>query len=179
MNVLTLDLATRTGWAERFHGRVRSGYRDFPEIKGGVPGDRFVRFRNWLREQIDTEIPPELVVIEKPLIGTMKNADVARIAYGFAAMVEEMCARYGIRFHAIHNGTIKKHATGNGSADKRAMTAAANRRFAEHLVAPVTDDNEGDALCLLAWVEDGMPEPPPAPKKPRKKKLHAPEADGT
>ena len=179
MNVLTLDLATRTGWANALCGFVRSGYRDFPEEKGEAPGTRFVRFRNWLREMVDTETPPELVVIEKPLIGTMKNADVARIAFGFAAITEEVCARYGVRFYAIHNATIKKHATRSGNADKRRMICAANRLFEKRIGREVIDNNEADALCVMAWVEDGMPEDPPKPRKPRKKKLHAPDASGT
>jgi Holliday junction resolvasome RuvABC endonuclease subunit len=179
MNVLALDLATRTGWADALCGSVRSGYRDFPEVKGEAPGTRFVRFRNWLREMVDTETPPELVVIEKPLIGTMKNADVARIAFGFAAITEEVCARFGVRFYAIHNATVKKHATGSGNADKRRMTAAANTQFEAKIGREIIDNNEADALCVLAWVEDGMPEATPAPRKPRKKKLHAPNAGGT
>ena len=43
-------------------------------------------------------------------------------------------------------GTIKKHATGKGNAGKAAMIAAARARgFAPQ------DDNEADALALLAW----------------------------
>jgi Holliday junction resolvasome RuvABC endonuclease subunit len=43
-------------------------------------------------------------------------------------------------------GTIKKHATGKGNADKVAMVEAMQLRG-----HPVTDDNEADALALLYW----------------------------
>lgn len=43
--------------------------------------------------------------------------------------------------------TIKKDATGNGRADKKAMTQAASMRWG---VKPKTP-HEADALCVLAW----------------------------
>ena len=42
-------------------------------------------------------------------------------------------------------GTIKKHATGTGNAGKAEMIAARVRGFNPQ------DDNEADALALLAW----------------------------
>ena len=43
-------------------------------------------------------------------------------------------------------GTIKKHATGKGNADKAAMVAAMHA-----LGHAPADDNEADALALLYW----------------------------
>lgn len=44
-------------------------------------------------------------------------------------------------------GTIKRHATGNGNADKAAMIVRA--RAAGFRPA---DDNEADSIALLRWV---------------------------
>jgi hypothetical protein len=49
-------------------------------------------------------------------------------------------------------GTIKKHATGKGNADKAAMVAAMRG-----LGFGPADDNEVDALVLLAWACAGQP----------------------
>jgi Holliday junction resolvasome RuvABC endonuclease subunit len=43
-------------------------------------------------------------------------------------------------------GTIKRHATGRGNADKAAMLAAMRARG----FSPA-DDNEADAIALLLW----------------------------
>jgi hypothetical protein len=46
MNILTLDLATKTGWASNIHGR-RSGVIEFALKCGESPGMRFLRCRGW------------------------------------------------------------------------------------------------------------------------------------
>jgi Holliday junction resolvasome RuvABC endonuclease subunit len=43
-------------------------------------------------------------------------------------------------------GTIKRHVTGRGNADKVAMVAAVRARGFKP-----ADDNEADALALLLW----------------------------
>jgi hypothetical protein len=44
MNILTLDLATKTGWASNILGR-RSGVVEFQLKRGESPGMRFLRCR--------------------------------------------------------------------------------------------------------------------------------------
>ena len=46
-------------------------------------------------------------------------------------------------------GTIKRHVTGQGNADKQAVIAAVRARG----FAPA-DDNEADALAILLWAID-------------------------
>jgi len=50
----------------------------------------------------------------------------------------------GVPYEGVPVGTIKRHATGKGNADKDAMIAAA-RGFSP------ADDNEADAIALLLW----------------------------
>jgi Holliday junction resolvasome RuvABC endonuclease subunit len=48
-------------------------------------------------------------------------------------------------------GTIKRHATGKGNADKAAMIAAVRARGFNP-----ADDNEADAIAILLWaIETG------------------------
>jgi hypothetical protein len=52
----------------------------------------------------------------------------------------------GVPYEGIPVGTIKKHATGRGNADKQAMITAARAKG----FSPV-DDNEADAIAILLW----------------------------
>ena len=52
----------------------------------------------------------------------------------------------GVPYQGVPVGTIKRHATGRGNADKAAMMAAARSRG----FSP-TDDNEADAIAILLW----------------------------
>ncbi len=54
---------------------------------------------------------------------------------------------HSIPYSGVPVGTIKKHATGKGNADKAAMMAAVTALG----FAPL-DDNEADALALLSLV---------------------------
>ena len=55
---------------------------------------------------------------------------------------------HNIPYQGVPVGTIKKHATGKGNAGKDAMIAAAiTRGFTP------ADDNEADAIALLAWAQ--------------------------
>ena len=49
MNILSIDAATKTGWASNVHGR-RSGVTEFALKRGESPGMRFLRCRAWLNE---------------------------------------------------------------------------------------------------------------------------------
>ena len=52
----------------------------------------------------------------------------------------------GVPYDGVPVGTIKRHATGKGNADKEAMIAAARARG----FSPA-DDNEADAIAILFW----------------------------
>jgi hypothetical protein len=59
---------------------------------------------------------------------------------GFFARLTAWREHHGIPYRGVPVGTIKKHATGRGKADKAAMLAAMRVKG-----YPVTDDNEADA----------------------------------
>ena len=77
------------------------------------------------------------------------GVDAAHAYGGFLAHVTAWCEHHQIPYEAVPVGTIKRHATGKGNANKEAMvTAMRNRGFNP------CDDNEADALALLGWAQD-------------------------
>jgi crossover junction endodeoxyribonuclease RuvC len=142
MNLLALDLATRTGWALQEAGRLESGVATFDVKRGESPGMRYVRFRRWL-EDVGTRV--ELVVYEQTII-TGPGSMAREIATGFATRVQEYCAARAIEHAAVWAGTLKKWTTGRGNAKKPDMLEAVAGRWRR-----VDDDNEADAIALLHY----------------------------
>lgn len=143
--VLALDPATKTGWALADNGRVTaSGVWDLAPTKqrrfeGG--GMRFVRLRRHLEEVGKVD----LLVLEE--VRRHAGVDAAHAYGGALAVITAWCEEHGIPYESIPVGTIKRHATGKGNADKRAMIEAARLRGWDP-----EDDNEADALWLLDLV---------------------------
>ena len=74
------------------------------------------------------------------------GVDAAHAYGGFMAHLTAWCEHHQIPYQGIPVGTIKKHATGKGNASKDEMIAAARQ-----LGHSPADDNEADALALLAY----------------------------
>jgi hypothetical protein len=60
MNILALDLGTRTGWAMAENGRTKSGVQLFDVKRGESPGMRYLRFNRWLEDMAAGERKPDL-----------------------------------------------------------------------------------------------------------------------
>lgn len=148
--VLSLDLATTTGWALRTRdGLIHSGSESFKpasRFEGG--GMRFLRFKRWLT---DVKGPEGLDLVFFEEVRRHMGVDAAHIYGGLMAHLTAWCEHHQIPYSGVPVGTIKRHATGKGNADKRGMLEAARARG----YTPI-DDNEADALCLLHWaLENG------------------------
>jgi Holliday junction resolvasome RuvABC endonuclease subunit len=139
--ILALDLATQTGWAYSSAGLISSGSAGFQLKKKDLPGMRFLKFRSWLRDQIEI-VKPELVVFEEVM--RWSSGAAAKCYCGLLAIMMTECEAKEIRYEGVHVGTIKKAATKNGSASKEQMIKAA-----EALGYKPQDDNEADAIHLL------------------------------
>ena len=162
MRILALDCATRTGWAHNCAPgyETRSGVETFRAPKDMDAAARYADFHSWVSELID-ETQPALVVYEAPV--EMHGSKAQRyLSIGFATRVQEAAAVRHIPYREVYPSSLKKHATGSGRASKGEMVSAARRQFAL-LFAP--DDNEADALMLLAMALDGFPEREPARKR--------------
>jgi hypothetical protein len=147
MNILALDLATRSGWALLEAGRIESGTEIFDVKRGESPGTRYLRFNRWLDEfalHPSAGLPRvELIVFEQ---AHQRGGAATEVAAGFSTRVLEFCAQHGIEHASVHTATLKKFTTGKGNADKAAMLEAVSRRWRR-----VDDDNEADATALLYY----------------------------
>jgi hypothetical protein len=143
MKILALDLATRTGWALRYSGRIESGMQDFSPRRGESPGMRYVLFRKWLYE-ISGGV--NLIVYEQNF---RRGGHATEVAAGFSTRVQEFCAEQQIEYTTVNAMTLKKWATGSGKSDKTAMIAEAGK-----LVGTLSlDDNQADAILILNYAE--------------------------
>ena len=148
MNVLALDLGTKTGWAVRYAGTEESGVQVFDVKRGESPGMRYLRFNRWLDEALRPTVPPRnstLLVYEQT---HQRGGPATEVAAGFATRVQEFAAAHGLEHTAVHSATLKKWATGSGRAGKPEMVEAARRlQPGEEII----DDNHADAICLLHY----------------------------
>ena len=153
MVILSLDCATKTGWALIKDGRVfESGVQDFTKRRGDSNGMLFLRFRNWLGAMLD--MGPSLVAYER---AHHRGGAATEIAANLTGRVQEECAARQIEYTAVHTASIKLWATGSGRASKEQMMA----RSVAFLGREPIDDNEADAACLgmMAWEEYGTQTP--------------------
>ena len=139
--ILALDLATQTGWAYSSAGIVSSGSQGFQIKKNEGLGQRFLKFRSWLRDQIEV-IKPELVVYEEVM--RWSSSAAAKCYCGLLAILMTECESKSIKYEGIGVGTIKKAATKKGNATKEEMIQAARAQGYKP-----KDDNEADAIHLL------------------------------
>jgi hypothetical protein len=143
--VLALDLGTTTGWAMQLaDGAIVSGTVSFRPGRYEGGGMRFLRFRSWLEEMLRSA--PGLATVHFEEVRRHVGTDAAHIYGGFLAHLAAWCEMKMIPYQGVSVGTIKRHATGKGNADKQAVIAAIKSRG----FAP-TDDNEADAIAILLW----------------------------
>jgi Holliday junction resolvasome RuvABC endonuclease subunit len=151
VNILALDLGTRTGWALSENGRIESGVQVCDVKRGESPGMRYVRFNRWLdeitwdRTRSHDQRRVGLVVYEA---AHHRGGAATEILSGMATRVLEMCARYPMEHASVHSATLKKFVTGRGNADK---TQVARYAVLKQWATDGMDDNEVDALCLLRY----------------------------
>lgn len=159
--ILALDIATTSGFAYGPPSTPRTalevyghGDPDEPDSgsfragrKGCAEGEVFSTFRVWITDLIK-KTEPALFVFEAPIIsgGKVNIATVRRLT-GLSVIAEMVAHELGVpEIKEVPLATIKKHATGNGRADKAMMMEAAR-----NMGWTFTDDNEADALWLHSY----------------------------
>lgn len=145
--ILSLDLATTTGWAIRLpSGAICSGTQSFKSARFEGGGMRYLRFQRWLEEMIAPAGVKQIgrVVFEE--VRRHIGVDAAHAYGGFMTHLQSTCEKMEVPYEAVPVGTIKRHATGKGNASKELVIRAMRARG--H--AP-KDDNEADALALLYY----------------------------
>jgi Holliday junction resolvasome RuvABC endonuclease subunit len=146
--ILSLDLGTTTGWAMQLAGGViESGTTSFRPSRYDGGGMRYLRFRGWLASIAADAAGIEAIYFEEVRrhIGT----DAAHLYGGFLATLTAWCEQNSIPYEGVPVGTIKRHVTGKGNADKTAVVEAIRARGFKP-----ADDNEADAIAILLWAID-------------------------
>lgn len=140
-----IDPATLCGWAVLDEeGRdLASGTWSLERRRGDGAGMLYVRFERLFRELLDPA-PGAVVAYEQQ---ANRFAGSAHIGLGLISHIQRICEELNVPYSGVAFATVKKHATGRGSANKEAMVLAARERF-----GAVADDNEADAL----WIADAL-----------------------
>jgi hypothetical protein len=143
--ILALDLGQRAGWAVRNRdGAIASGVQEFRPSRFEGGGMIWLRFRAWLREIDETAGGVGVVVFEE--VRRHLGTTAAHVFGGYLAHLTAWAEANRIPYQGVPVGTIKRHATGKGNADKASVIAAVKA-----LGFAPADDNEADALALLHW----------------------------
>lgn len=151
MNILALDLATRSGWALQENGREESGVEDFAPRRQESTGMRWLKFRRWLDVMAGERFTPDLIVYEGWVAS--RTGGAGEITAGFTTRVVEFCTERKIEYVGVPPKELKKWTTGKGNADKVKMLEAVARRWRR-----VDDHNEADAIALLHYaIEELVP----------------------
>ena len=149
MNILAIDLGTRTGWCSGDH---EAGTEDFSIRRGESSGMRFVRFRSWLMAILSTTIDHErfinLVAYEE--INFFRGIDASLVYGGMLGILQEVCTQINMDYKGVMPSELKKWATGKGNANKDLMMATAAMRWPSFS----GDDNEADARLLWAFARE-------------------------
>jgi Holliday junction resolvasome RuvABC endonuclease subunit len=155
MNIIALDLASKTGWANFSDGRIiASGVQDFTKRRGESNGILFLRFRKWLIWLTETE-RPDVIAYEA---AHFRGGAATEVCVGLQTHAQSIAAEIGCLSMPIQTMSLKKWATGSGSAKKPDMIEAAVRLSG---IIP-EDDNHADAVLLALYAAHEV-----APEVPR------------
>jgi hypothetical protein len=143
--ILALDLGHYTGWALLSAcGVITSGVAEFRPDRWQGGGMKFLRFRRWLTELKSDAGGLDTVLYEQ--VRSHAGVDASHAYGGWLAILTAWCEHHGLPYQGVAVGTIKRHVTGKGNADKQAVIDAVRK-----LGFAPADDNEADALALLNW----------------------------
>jgi Holliday junction resolvasome RuvABC endonuclease subunit len=145
MTRLALDLGTTTGFCLGAATPGTSGAASFKPARFEGGGMRFVRFRRWLNELAAAYGPFEEVAFEE--VRRHAGTDAAHVYGGLMATLTAWCEENEVPYQGVPVGTIKRHWTGKGNANKDAMIDASKSRG----LSPA-DDNEADAQALFDFI---------------------------
>ena len=143
--VIALDLGTITGFALRAaDSNIVSGTVSFRPSRYDGGGIRYLRFRAWL--DAIAEDAGSVGAVHYEEVRRHLSTDAAHVHGGLLATLTAWCEQRSIAYQGVPVGTIKRHVTGKGNADKAAVIAAVRARG----YSP-GDDNEADAIAILLW----------------------------
>jgi hypothetical protein len=150
-SILTLDLGTQMGWAIKSQSQILSGTQSFKDTRFSGGGIRYYNFQKWLINIYSTGSISEVWYEEIVRHGINNQTAVAHTYGGFLATLQIFCEDNKIPYQGVSVGTIKKHITGKGNANKQMVIDAIKLKGFDP-----KDDNEADALAILDYVINGI-----------------------
>lgn len=142
MDILALDLSSRTGWARS---------RDFEAPRHGVwrldggLGRRCSALASALEDEL--AFAPDLMILEAPLPAQAQGStDTARAQFGLAAIAEMIAHERGVKCEEAASYEVRKRVMGSARQDKDAVVAWCRAQG-----WTPRDHNDADALALLRY----------------------------
>ncbi len=145
MNILALDIATKTGWASYVDGVTESGVLDLKPYNDDY-GHMAHVFHWWLDRGLANNI--DLLICE----ATLMHGHAAYVLGGLGWTAQHVAWAFGVSRTTVAPSTLKKFITGSGRASKKDVTEAVRK-----LGFNPADDNEADALALLTYALEREP----------------------
>ncbi len=144
--ILSLDLASTTGWAFLKDGVIeKSGVVRLVD-KDAHPGDRWRKFKNML---VGFKNVNEIIYESVPMYDSTRWA---RIHAGLVAHLEDFVLMYNIRCTTIQATSVKLEFAGHGHAQKADMCKTAHRLGWKGGVEDTDIDHDECDAIAAAWV---------------------------
>jgi len=146
MQVLALDIASKTGWATSVNGAIRFGMYEV-KCAGEGEGLGFYGFEIWLATMI-RENRPDLIAVEAavPTMG-VTNFQTQKVLLGLQAIAKLVGIKSGIELREVYASTARKTVTGNGAIKKPEVI-----KFLRAQGYRVAEDNAADSLVIYLHV---------------------------
>jgi Holliday junction resolvasome RuvABC endonuclease subunit len=145
VNILALDLGTRTGWALLERGAIESGVESFQPHRDESQGMRWLKFRRWLEFMAGERFHPDLVVFERWVASHTGGS--GEITAGFTTRIVEFCTERHLEHTAVSPSDLKRWVTGKGNARKEQIMEAVLWKFGRRCDTA----DEADAYALLEY----------------------------
>ena len=146
MTVLSLDVASTTGWC--IDTKDLYGTWDLKTMRDESMGMKLIRLKAKLREMhISQKL--DIIIYERP---AGQHAASVIHQSKMIGIIENFCEEEGIEYKAYSAKELKKFATGNGNCGKSAMVDAAKQKYGY----TGDDDNIADAMHMLELFKSEM-----------------------
>ncbi len=148
--ILAIDTGNSLGWCigQRRNGEIINRSSGVLRLGTSMDGEAWARMYEFLNRTIEY-VDPVTIAYEE--IRQKQFPAAARIYGGMVAMLEMTATHHGVDLVPCNCASIKKHAVGNGNAQKELLTEAAKEKWPEW--EPLSVKMEGDEADAR-WVLD-------------------------
>lgn len=157
MNLLALDLATKTGFAHGEPGGMPTwGSHKLPQT-GEDYGAFGLAYEAFLSALIQSKGVTR-IVYESPILPSTTTLATARKLYSLGTITEMIAGRLGVKCHEAHMQTVRGHFIGASRAPKHIPQKDRRSWMKSRIIGQciargwnVTNDDEADALAVFDW----------------------------